>query len=210
MREGQPQCAITSHRKAGHAAEFASTNDSVMGFDEWQKFADEEVVVAIMPIGRIDEKGAATFGRNHDEVTGFVLARQIFNHAPSAAAHKRLLVLAEPVQEIEHGIFLGFLLITRGEHHTIAHRSVQHMAFDAGAINAALGGCKPSSKYRNQEKRSNFHSYLRACTGSSFAARDAGYSPESKLITNEKPNAAPISQSGTVQMSSRENPWRTR
>src|SRR5207248_121589 len=124
--------------------------DSVMGFDEWQKFADEEVVVAIMPIGRIDEEGAATFGRGHDEVTGFVLARQLFNQAPPAAAHKRLLVLAEPVQEIEHGIFLGFLLITRGEHHTIAHRAVQHMALDAGAINAALGGCKPGTrKYCN-------------------------------------------------------------
>ena len=57
-----------------------------------------------------------------------------------------LLVLAEPVQEIEHGIFLGFLLITRGEHHTIAHRAVQHMALDAGAINAALGGCKPGTR----------------------------------------------------------------
>src|SRR4051812_6098125 len=101
MREGQPQCTITSHRKAGHAAGFASTNNLVMGFDEWQKFADEEVIVAIMPIGRIDEEGAATFGRNHDEVADFVIPFQIFNQAPSAAAHQRLLVLAEPVQEIE-------------------------------------------------------------------------------------------------------------
>jgi len=36
---------------------------------------------------------------------------QIFDQAPSAAAHKRLLVLAKSMQEIQHGIFLVALLL---------------------------------------------------------------------------------------------------
>ena len=43
------------------------------------------------------------------------------------------------------------------------------------------------------------HSYRIACTGSSRAARDAGYSPASRLTTMAKPMAAANSQGGTEE-----------
>src|SRR5262249_2576597 len=45
-------------------------------------------------------------------------------------------------------------------------------------------------------------SYLRACTGSSRAARAAGYSPATRLTNSENPIAPKISHSGTSHTSS--------
>src|SRR5262249_21238214 len=43
------------------------------------------------------------------------------------------------------------------------------------------------------------YSWRNACTGSSLAARDAGYSPAERLTSTEKPIAASASHKGTYQ-----------
>ena len=82
-----------------------------MGLDEWQEFGNQEIAVAIMAIGGVDKETPASLRRNHEEVPDFMFTLEVFDQSPSAAAHERLLVLSQAMQEVKHWILLVFFLV---------------------------------------------------------------------------------------------------
>src|SRR6266567_3665489 len=139
MSECKPQRAITTHRKPGHPAVFTVTNYAVVGLDIRHKLRKKKVAVAVLPVGGVDEEVVPSFGSDHQKISNLALLPEILDQTPAAAAQKRLLVLAETMQKIQHRIFLaGFFLIAGGEHYAIAHGSVQDMAAEVAAIYTAF------------------------------------------------------------------------
>lgn len=108
----------------------------------------KKVVVRVLPVGGVDEEAAASFRSGHDEVADLVSALKVFDQPPPAAAHERLLVLAKTVQEVEHGVLLGFLVVICGKHYAVADGPVQNSAIEDGAIDTAL---RPRDWYQSQK-----------------------------------------------------------
>src|SRR5256885_1215969 len=104
MRKGEAQRSVTPHGKPGDPSRLAFANHAILGFDKRQELCEKKIAVAIMFVGRIDEKTAAAFRCNYQEVADLVIAPQVLDQAPATALEQSLLVLSEPVQKIKNGI----------------------------------------------------------------------------------------------------------
>src|SRR6476620_1050953 len=151
MCKRDAQRAVASHRKAGYPARFPIANDSIVRLDLRQELLKKKIAVAVFSVRRVDEEATASFRGDHNEVGDLLRALKIFDQPPSPATHERLLVFAEAVQKVEHGILSCFLVVIRGEHYAVAHGTVQNSAIYAGAIDATLR----QRNWRQSEKQND-------------------------------------------------------
>src|ERR1017187_5911436 len=114
MAERKMQRAVPAHGHACDAAISASVAGAIVSLDEGHEFLHQEILVALASISRVNEEGAAPIGRSDHELADLLLIPQILNQVPAARVEKRLLILAETVQEIEHGIAARLLRIVAG------------------------------------------------------------------------------------------------
>ena len=146
MGEGETQRAVSSHGNAGDGPALPSRADAIFAFDRRDEFLQKEIAVAERVARRVDVETALAFRRHHQKVTDLMLAAQVFDHAPSAGAEQRLLVLAETVQEVEHGIAPRrriFGVIVRRQLHAVVNRLLENAAVDDVAVSAALRLVRP-------------------------------------------------------------------
>src|SRR6185437_4518517 len=188
MSKREPKRAVSTHRQSRNAARLTAANYAELRFNLRHEFGEEEVAVALLAVGGVDKERGASFNRNDQEIANGVVLAQVFDQTPPAAQHERLLVLPEPVEEIENRIFTVVLsLVARRQHRAVADGPLQDLAVHAAAVDTALRnrgtsvaeqhGCNDehaSLRRDFQGRTAHAHSYRSACTGSSFAARAAG------------------------------------
>src|SRR5262249_55444523 len=122
-----------------------------------QEFLKKKIVITAFPVGRVDEEPYASFGSHHNKVADLVRSMKVFDQSPSAAAHKRLFVFAQPVQEVEDGILFCSLGIVRRKHHAIVHGTMQKSAVKRAALDATLGGGVGCGEKHRREKQQLTH-----------------------------------------------------
>ena len=173
------------------------------------EFFGQEILVANLAIRRIDEKRMPAAGSKNDELPDLAATAHVFDQVPPAAVQQRLFVVAQPVEVIKHRIVPRLVRIeTCRQKRTIANRPRKDRRLDGRTLRSALRLHDRPSANREQVNHdagqncgedygSLFrHSYFSVCTGSSRAARLAGYSPASRLTTMENAIAAPTSHGG--------------
>ena len=145
--KGKAQRAIASHGHSGDAAVAAARAHAILALDERHEFLEEEIAVAdfgfiCVPLGnRVDVKAAPALRGDDKEIANLVLLAQVLDQLPGAGVNEGLLVVAESMQKIEHGIlFAGVEVVGCGQQHAIVNGLAQNAALDVGTVNAALGG----------------------------------------------------------------------
>ena len=104
IREGKPERSVASHGNAGNGASLSPGQGPVLAFDVGHELAQKEVAVALRSVGRIDIEARAPFRSDDQEVTNLAMFPQVFDQRPASAARERLLVVAQPVQVVEHRV----------------------------------------------------------------------------------------------------------
>src|SRR5215471_2589038 len=104
MRERKPQCTVTSHGNAGDRASSSPGDNPVFSFNVWHELLQEEIAIPHGTIRRIDVEAAPSVRCCDQKVSHLLLLSQIVQQSPTAAVKKRLLVVTEPMKEIENGI----------------------------------------------------------------------------------------------------------
>ncbi len=140
----------------------ASVAGAVMSLDEGHEFLHQEILVALASVARIDEEGAVPIGRDDQEFADLLLIPQILNQIPAARVEQGLLILAETVQEIEHGIAARLLRIVAGrqQHAIRTTATCENLARDRTAFRAAGGvrGDRTTSASRERRAQSQAQS----------------------------------------------------
>src|SRR5271156_331146 len=101
--KSKPERAVSTHRDTADGSCRALPANRVMGLDIRNELANKEIAVAHAAIGRVDVETAPAFGRDDQEIGDLSLLAKIFDQFRSTALEQSLFVIAEPVQEIEHG-----------------------------------------------------------------------------------------------------------
>src|SRR5580704_9297786 len=117
----------------------------IPAFNSWHEFLEEEITVSFRSICRIDVETSAPLRCRDEKVPHLVLTAQTIQKGPPAAIEKRLLVVSQAMQEIEHGIppgrFLSHTRVVPGRNeNTITDGSFQDTTVQCTAVNSALRG----------------------------------------------------------------------
>ena len=117
--------------------------DAVFGFDQRDEFLQEKIAVAHRAVGRIDVESSPAFRCGDEEFSYLVLLPEIVEQSPSAAVEESLLVVAQAMQEVKHGIALrrtpGCAGIVAGRKvNAIVDLVFQNPAVQRVAVDAAL------------------------------------------------------------------------
>lgn len=132
----------------------AVAKDAVVNFDEGQKFADEEILVADAAVARIDVERAAGAGSDDEEVVDFAMLPEVFDHVEAAGIDEELGVAAETVEEIKDGITAGGVRVVGGrKDHAIGDGVAEYFAGDFATLGASLGEGGGSAGERKREKQ---------------------------------------------------------
>src|SRR5258708_1108673 len=59
VREGKTERAVSSHRNPGNPTRAPAANDPQVRLHVRNEFAQEEIAIAVVPVGRVDEEGSA-------------------------------------------------------------------------------------------------------------------------------------------------------
>src|SRR5690348_2668298 len=140
MKESHAQGAIASHGDSADAARFAARGNAVAFLNRGHEFLQEEIVVAEPAVVRIHEETGITGRRDDEEIAKFVAVPQLFDQIESAGAHEHLLVVAESMEVIEHGIAaVGVFAVTRRQNHAIRNSAPQDAAGQRETLAASFG-----------------------------------------------------------------------
>src|SRR5947209_13433330 len=156
MRESEPQRPVSAHGYSADRASRTAGANAVFAFDMRHELLQEEIAVPYRPICGVDVKTAPALGRYDQEITHLVLLAQIVQQCPSPAVEERPLVVAQPMQKVNHGIALRGLLacacvVSRWQVNAVVHDLLQNAAVQCGAINSALGGGSDRHNDKRQE-----------------------------------------------------------
>src|SRR6185369_9158928 len=113
--------------------------------DRRNKFLEKEIAVAQCVPRRVDVESALALRSYHEKIADFVLATKIVDDAPSAGTEKSLLILAEAMKEIQHGIAprCGTIrVVISRQLHAVVNRLLQNAAVQGAAIGTALRICR--------------------------------------------------------------------
>jgi hypothetical protein len=102
----------------------------IPAFNSWHEFLEEEITVSFRSVRRIDVETSPSLGCRDEKVPHLTLAAQTIQKGPPAAIKKRLLVVSQAMQEIEHRIpprrFLSHTRVVPGRNeNTITDGSFQ-------------------------------------------------------------------------------------
>src|SRR5579863_3662336 len=144
---------VASHGDAGDGAVTLVAKNAVMTFDEGQKFADEEVLVADAAVSGVDVEGAAGAGRDDEEVGDLAVLPEVLDHVEAAGIDEELRVAAETVEEVEDRIATGFVRVVGGrEDHAVGNGVAEDFAGGFATFGAALSAGRGSGAKREHEK----------------------------------------------------------
>src|ERR1700751_2201404 len=142
MSKGKPQSSVAAHRNPAHRSSLAVHAHPVFLFNVWQEFPQEKVAIALPAIGGIDVETAEALRSDDQEIADLLLAAEVINQRPSAGLEKGLLVVAEAMQEVDHGISIGRAralgIIARRQMDAVPYRAAKHSALDDAAVDAVL------------------------------------------------------------------------
>ncbi len=114
MAEGETQRTESAHGDSGDCSIAAAFADAVFLFDKWDELLQEKIAVAYGAVGRVDVKAPSTFGGDDKKIAELMLLAEIVEHRPSTTVEKCFLVVAQAVEEVEHGIVLWRVLFCFG------------------------------------------------------------------------------------------------
>src|ERR1700756_1212822 len=107
MGKSKAQSSITAHRNPAYGSSRTVHPHPVPLFDLRHELPQEKVAVALPAVGGIDVETAESLRSNPHEIADLLLATEVIDQRPSTSFEECLLVVAEPVQEIEHRISIG-------------------------------------------------------------------------------------------------------
>src|SRR5487761_525736 len=129
MAKSKMQSAVAAHGNSADAAIMTAGPRAVRAFDERQKFADEEILVTLAAVARIDVEAGVGVGRDDEKFAELMLFPKIFDQIPSAGADEHLFVLAESVKKIEHRIAPRLAPVVTGRQNcAVANRVAENFA----------------------------------------------------------------------------------
>src|SRR5579884_840638 len=129
VKKGHAQGAIAAHGNSPDAAGIPACDDAIRPFDPGHELLEEEILIAEAAVVRIHEETGITGGRDNDEIAKFVLLPEVFDQVESAGTHEHLLVVAESMKVVEHGIAAVRLLrIRRRQNHAVWDRAPEDAA----------------------------------------------------------------------------------
>src|ERR1700693_5688559 len=154
MSESETQRAITSHGDAADRSIIPALADAVFRFDRRDEFLQEELAVAHRAVRGIDVERSPAFRRDDKKFSHLVLPAKIVKQCPPAAVKEGPLVVAEAVEEIQHGIFLfgplGRACVVAGwKVDAVVNRMFQNAAVQRVTVDAALS----ARRKRNSKSR---------------------------------------------------------
>ncbi len=153
MTEGEMERAVASHGDAGDGAIGAAGGDAVVLFDVGKKFLEEEILVAIFTVARVDVETGAAVGSGDEEVLEFLFVAHVFDEIPEAGVDEELFVVAEAVEGIENGEFFGFVGVEgRWEDDAVGDGAGEDFGGEKVAFDAAGGG--EEREVEEEEKKS--------------------------------------------------------
>src|ERR1700693_438078 len=143
MCKSKSKRAITPHGDAADRPIIPALADPVFCFDHRYEFLQKEIAVADRAINGIDVERLPAFRRNDEKFSHLVLLAKIIEQRPPAAVKKCSLVVAQAVQEVQHGIGLcgtpGCAGVIAGRKvDAVVDRMFQNAALQSIAVNPAL------------------------------------------------------------------------
>src|SRR5436305_9724113 len=111
MLESKTQGPVATHRDAGNASSRGSTFRPILLLHLRHKFLGEEVFIAQFAICRIEIKSMSAARSQDYKIADLPARAQMLHYVPTAKVKERLLVIAQPVQVIQHGIVSCLILI---------------------------------------------------------------------------------------------------
>ncbi len=147
MSKGEAKCAVSPHGNSSNRSCLALTTNAVGGFDVRNEFLQKEIVVANFTVRGVYVKAGLRVGCDDQKITDLVLLAEIFDQVPSTAFEQSLLVLAKPVQKIQHCVMLTRMVCGRGvvtgwKQHAVVNGFSEDATFQGIAIDAALRRCR--------------------------------------------------------------------
>jgi len=140
MAKSEVQGAVTTHGDAGDGAVGAPGSGAVTLFNEGKKFLEEEILVTVLPVSRIDVETRATIGSGDEEVLELLFFALVFDQVPEAGVDEELFVVAKAVEVIEDRIFFCFLSVEGiGEDDAVRDGAGEDLRGKGVAFDAACG-----------------------------------------------------------------------
>src|SRR5487761_266957 len=157
MAKSQVQSAVAPHGNSANAAIMAAGPRAIRAFNERQEFADEEILVAVVTVARIDVETGVRVGRDDQKFAKLVLLPKILNQIPSTGADEHLLVFAQAVKKIKDRIAPRLARIVTGrQNRAVANRVAENFAANRAAFNAAqrsLGGLSQREAQKSERRK---------------------------------------------------------
>lgn len=178
MAERKAKGTVATHRNAADRSILTTTTDPVSVFNRGNELLQKEIAVAHRSIRGIDIETASAFRSNDQKIADLMLLAKVIEQRPSATIEEGLLVVAEAVKKVKHGIALRRLLgcacvITGGQIDAVVNRMVENFAVQCVAIDPALRtGWKGTNRSRQQNNNLRTKTHFFQFTRSARPARD--------------------------------------
>lgn len=153
MAHGQVQGAVASHREAADPACISGGDGPVVVVNKRDKFLNEEILVAVLAVLRVDIESLSAIGQDHDELPDCSVGRQVVKNLFGTTVYPSVVIVKQTVEKIEHGVSLAGRRVVGREINAVIHRVVQNFAGDRIALDDGRRGSRRNPTAPDQEVR---------------------------------------------------------
>jgi len=164
VKKSHAKRTIASHGDSANAARLAARGNPVAILDPRHEFLPEEIVIAEARVMRVHEEAGITSRTDNDEIAQFVAIPKLLDQIEGSGTHEHLLVIAKPVEIIEHGITtIGVFPVTGREDHTVRNGMPQDAAGHSPAFPTRRRRWEWSGRRKQSHRRQAAHTEDNQC-----------------------------------------------